>query len=125
MELLMEIRVACHEAYGVKGSAREIVMVPFDGETDGPFFSGRVIGTGVDTQTIENGTVTLSARYMLEGRDAAGNPCRIYIENRGNGETGLHPSVVTDSPLLKEWEEAKLFSTVEGAPGGVTVRIFR
>ena len=67
----------------------------------------------------------LSARYMLEGKDAQGNACRIFIENQGNGETGLHPKIVTDSPLLKEWEECRLSSTVEGAPGGVTVRIFR
>ena len=125
MEQLLEIRVACHEAVRVKGSAREIVMIPFTGEAEGPLFSGRVIGTGVDTQVIACGKVTLSARYMLEGRDADGNPCRIFIENQGSMEDGLRPSVVTDSPLLRDWEAACLRSTVEGAPGGVTVRIYR
>ena len=124
-EQLLEIHVICHEAIAVKGGKKDIVMVPFSGEAAGSGFSGKVVGTGVDTQTIVNGKVTLSARYMLEGRDAEGNPCRIYIENQGNGETGLHPVIVTDSPLLREWEESGLFSTVEGAPGGVTVRIFR
>ena len=82
-------------------------------------------GTGVDTQTIENGGITLSARYMMEGKDAEGNPCRIFVENQGNGESGFHPMIVTDSALLREWETAELSATVEGAPGGVTVRIYR
>ena len=124
-EQLLEIHVTCYEAVSVKGGKKDIVMVPFGGEAEGPLFHGKVIGTGVDTQTIVNGKVTLSARYMLEGTDAEGNPCRIYIENQGNGETGLHPEIVTDSPLLREWEGSELFSTVEGAPGGVTVKIFR
>ena len=124
-EQLLEIRVRCHEAVSVKGETREIVMIPFDGEADGPLFSGSVTGPGVDTQTIENGKVTLSARYMLDGKDAEGNRCRIFIENRGNWETGFHPVMVTDSPLLKGWEQSDLSATVEGAPGGVTVKIFR
>ena len=35
------------------------------------------------------------------------------------------PPLDPDSPLLREWEGPELFSTVEGAPGGVTVKIFR
>lgn len=125
MEKLLEIHVICHEAYSVKGGDREIVMIPFDGEAEGPAFTGKVIGTGVDTQTIVNGKAALSARYMLEGRDAAGNACRIFIENQGSWESGFRPLLVTDSPVLREWEKASLTATVEGAPGGVTVRIFR
>ena len=124
-EQLLEIHVICYEAVSVKGGKKDIVMVPFGGEAGGSLFHGRVIGTGVDTQTVVNGKATLSARYMLEGTDAEGNPCRIYIENQGNMETGLRPMIVTDSPLLREWEESELFSTVESAPGGVTLKIFR
>ena len=124
-EQLLEIHVRCFEAISVKGRNRSIVMIPFDGNAEGLLFSGRVNGQGVDTQTIEERSVTLSARYMLEGKDAEGNSCRIFIENQGNMETGLHPRIVTDSPLLRGWEGAELSSTVEGAPGGVTVRIFR
>ncbi len=124
-ELLLEIHVTCREAVSVEGGSRKIVMVPFDGQAEGPLFTGRIIGTGVDTQTIENGRITLSARYMMEGKDAEGNPCRIFVENQGNGESGFHPKIVTDSALLREWETAELSATVEGAPGGVTVRIYR
>ena len=124
-ELLLEIHVTCREAVSVEGGSRKIVMVPFDGQAEGPLFTGRIVGTGVDTQTIENGGITLSARYMMEGKDAEGNPCRIFVENQGNGESGFHPMIVTDSALLREWETAELSATVEGAPGGVTVRIYR
>ena len=125
MEQLLEIQVICYEAISVKGGKKDIVMIPFGGEAHGSLFSGKIIGTGVDTQTIVNGKATLSARYMLWGSDAEGNPCRIYIENQGNWEAGFHPAIVTDSPLLREWEESELSATVEGAPGGVTVKIFR
>lgn len=84
------------------------------------------MGTGVDTQRIgQDGKTRLSARYMLEGQDAAGNACRIFIENQGSWEDGFTPRIVTDSPLLKDWETADLGATVEGIPGGVLVRIFR
>ena len=124
-ELLLEIHVTCREAVSVEGGSRKIVMGPFDGQAEGPLFTGRIVGTGVDTQTIENGGITLSARYMMEGKDAEGNPCRIFVENQGNGESGFHPMIVTDSALLREWETAELSATVEGAPGGVTVLIYR
>ena len=67
----------------------------------------------------------LSARYMLEGTDAAGNACRIFIENQGSWQEGFTPRIVTDSSLLKELETAELTATVDGIPGGVLVRIFR
>ena len=124
-EQLLEIRVKCHEALPVRGKTREIVMIPFEGEAEGPLFSGRISGPGVDTQTIINGKAKLSARYMLEGKDAEGNPCRIFIETQGDWETGFRPTVVTDSALLGDWEQSNLSATVEGAPGGVIVRIFR
>lgn len=125
-ELLMEIHVDCGEAVSVRGQETAVVMIPFTGTTEGPYFSGRTVGAGVDTQRIgQDGTARLSARYMLEGQDAAGNACRIFIENQGSGKEGFTPRIVTDSPLLKDWETADLSATVEGAPGGVLVRIFR
>ena len=126
MEKLLEIHVICHEAIHVKGQLKEKVIIPFDGEAEGPAFTGKIVGPGVDTQTIgPDGKAFLSARYTLEGRDASGNPCRIFIENQGNWETGFRPEIVTDSVMLKDWENWRLSATVEGAPGGVTVRILR
>ena len=125
-QLLLEIRVKIEGAVSVTGATRDIAMIPFTAEASGPDFTGRVIGPGVDTQKIgKDGKTVLSARYMLEGTDSAGNACRVFIENQGSWETGLTPTVVTDSPLLREWETAELYSTAEGAPGGVLIRIFR
>ena len=125
-EKLLEIRVRTQEALRVRGSRREIVMIPFTGEAEGPCFTGHVAGTGVDTQTIENGgPAALSARYMLEGRDSAGNPCRIFVENTGTWGGSFRPRIVTDSPLLRDWEDTELSATVEGIPGGVLVTILR
>ena len=125
-ELILEIAVACQEAHTVKGHSRQVTMIPFTGQAEGPLFHGRILGGGVDTQIFDaNGCGGLSARYMLEGVDAAGTPCRIFIQNQGNSREGFVPWVVTDSPLLASWETEPLSATVDGAPGGVTVRIYR
>jgi len=123
-ELLMEIRVTCYEPVSVEGKNKKIVMIPFGGEASGEYFNGKVVGTGVDTQKIDpDGKVFLSARYMLEGTDAAGNACRIFVENQGGWDTGFTPAIVTDSPLLACWETADLYATAEGIPEGVMIRI--
>ena len=124
-ELLMEIRVTCQEPVTVEGASRKIVMIPFTGEASGPYFNGSVIGTGVDTQKIEkDDSIMLSARYMLEGTDCAGNACRVFVENQGNWTSGFTPAIVTDSPLLARWETARLYATADGIPEGVLIRIF-
>ncbi len=125
-ELILTIHVLCTGAETVKGQRETITMVPFTGRSEGPFFFGETIGPGVDTQRIgTDGTVRLSARYMLEGRDSGGNPCRLFIENQNGADGVLRPRIVTDSPLLAAWEDASLRSEVDGVPGGVTVRIWR
>ena len=125
-ELLMEIKVTCYEPIAVEGKQKKIVMIPFGGEATGEYFHGKVTGTGVDTQKIgPDGKAVLSARYMLEGTDAAGNACRIFVENQGSWDTGFTPAIVTDSPLLSGWEDADLYATAEGIPEGVMIRILK
>lgn len=124
-EPILAIRVKCGEAYGVTGHKRDILMIPFEGTADGGSFSGHTIGVCVDTQQIsKGGDAFLSARYMLEGEDYAGNPCRIFIENQGNDGAGYKPLLVTDSPVLSAWEDAPLRSTIEPADGGVMIKIY-
>ena len=125
-EVLMEIHVTILDAVDVEGARQKVVMIPFTAEAEGPYFTGKTTGPCVDTQRIDReGKTHLSARYMLEGRDAAGNMCRVFVENQGTWETGFVPTIVTDSPLLADWETAALKATVEGVPGGVLVRISR
>lgn len=124
-KLVTEIDVICKEAAFVKGQLRDICMVPFEGNAHGGMFSGKVIGTGVDTQSFsKNGCCELSARYMLEGQDSSGNPCRVFVQNESLPDGSLCPEIVTDSPLLAELESAQLFSVVIPAENSVTVRIY-
>ena len=123
-ELILKIDVTCLPVFAVKGQNRDVVMVPFTAAASGPYFTGATIGPCVDTQKYEkDGKGFLSARYMLEGVDASGQKCRIFIENQGFGE--WHPALVTDSALLGPWETAELRATVDPALEGVTVRVYR
>ena len=125
-DLLLEIQVRTLPSQRVNGKTRDILMIPFTGTASGPWFTGQVIGQGMDTQKISKaGKAALSARYMLEGTDKNGQNCRIFIENQGSFDSGFTPMITTDSALLSCWETACLYATVEGAPGGVTVRIFQ
>ena len=92
--LLMEVRVKCEEPLKVTGAKTDIVMIPFTGEATGPYFTGHIIGTGVDTQKIEKGGIPfLSARYMLEGKDYGNTPCKMFIENQGAWGGKFVPSI--------------------------------
>lgn len=69
----------------LEGNAGDVVMIPFGGTAKGEIFSGAVLPGGTDTQTVDlSGVRHMSARYMLEGTDSAGEKCKIYIENNGH-----------------------------------------
>ena len=124
-EPALEIDVKCEEPLRVSGTATDIVMIPFSGSAAGSGFSGKITGPGVDTQRIgKDGTAFLSARYMLEGTDAAGAACRIFIENQGCRDTGFVPKMVTDSRALSWLESESLCAKIEGTREGVLVRIY-
>lgn len=125
-ELLLTVRVSCEEALTVEGGERTVVVIPFTAEASGPLFTGHTAGPCADTQTVEKGAEPFfSARYILEGKDAEGTACRVFIENQGRPNAGLVPRIVTDSPLLRSWETADLFSTLEIPGDCVIIRIFR
>ncbi len=132
--LIFEVTVEIDPAQisELKGPAGDVVMIPFGGTVSGEIFNGRVLPGGVDTQTVDrNGVRHLSARYMLEGVDNKGEPCRVYIENNGwfSGEMALPfktiPTFFTDSKALAPYLHSNKFRT-EGHPrhGGVTIKVF-
>ncbi len=124
-ELILTINVRCLEPMSVAGHTQNIVMVPFTGDASGDYFSGTVTGTGTDTQkTAKNGECTLSARYMLSGKDMSGADCKIFIENETRADGKLRPMIVTDSEALAFLETSEFYSEIEPSDGGVTVRIF-
>lgn len=113
--------IGCQEVVSEKETVR---MLSFDGTCDGPYFKGTILSGGVDTQRVDSaGKGTLSARYMIEGTDCEGNACRLFIEN--NAPTGgtTTPVIVTDSPVLKWMETAKLQGRIECPGGQLTIVI--
>ena len=123
--LILTILVKCLEPYSVQGKTTTVVMVPFTGTAEGRFFNGTILGQGCDTQHYVNGKGGLSARYMIEGVDIAGQKCRIFIDNSEQDENGFHPKIVTDSKALADWENLPLRADVLPAEGGVTVKIYK
>jgi hypothetical protein len=116
----------------LNGPAGQVVMIPFGGTVEGELFRGKVLPGGVDTQTVDNNGVRhMSARYMLEGFDNTGEPCRIYIDNNGwfTGEMAMPfktiPTFFTDSKALAPYLHTNKFRT-EGhpRPNGVTIKVF-
>lgn len=92
----------------LKAENGEVVMIPFKGTVQGEIFSGIVEPCGVDTQVVNAACVRhMSARYMLTGKDSAGQDARIYVENNGYfapGQGGMPfttvPTFYTDSAAL-------------------------
>ncbi len=129
MQKILTIHVLLEEILNLKGQKSSVCMIPFSGTAEGPYFQGRVLPHGVDTQRIfPDEKPRLSARYILEGTDFQGNPCRIFIENNGqegaDGVLRTRPVLVTDSPSLAWMETAELTGTVEGVKDGVIIHIF-
>ena len=125
-ELLMEIEVELHGTAGFEGPHSKVTLLPFSARTAGKYFTGSTVMDGVDTQrTDAEGNFSLSARYMLKGKDYTGQECSIFIENNGSSLDNCIPAILTDSEALAFLENTPLASTVEGREGGVTVRIYR
>ena len=117
MEIL-RIRVRLTGKETVEGHAQRVVMLPFEGECEGNYFTGRILPGGVDTQRIEaDSRCALSARYALEGTDFEGKPCRLFIENIGvnspQEKMVTHPTIRTDSKALRFLETANLTGSIE------------
>ena len=110
------------ETRSPSGTAR---LVLFDGTAEGPFFRGRILPGGVDTQLEQpDGSGTLSARYMLEGVDLDGRPARVFIENRAvMGRSETVPTLRTDSPALAFLERLPLKGELRSEDGKLTIRI--
>ncbi len=126
MEKIFDIIVNMGETLSVYGKYSDIHMISFTGTAVGKYFNGTVIGSGVDTQKVSkaDGTAFLSARYMLEGIDADGEKCRIFVENNGSPESGYRPLIVTDSKALARLETAEMSAGIKNHENGVIVSVY-
>jgi len=126
MKEVLRIKVYLTGHQQVQGAFEQAVMLPFTGECDSPIFRGKILPGGVDTQRIEaDGRCYLSARYMLEGVDAQGKACTLFIENNGVANPGqemvTHPSIRTDSEALRWLETAQLTGRIEHAEDHIEI----
>lgn len=123
MEVL-RVYVGLTGFYEMESGDKKIRMILFEGTCDGPFFQGTILPGGVDTQKgYEDGTGTLSARYMIDGTDCEGNPCRMFIENNASCNDYTIPSIFTDSPALQWLETANLRGRMEFPEGKLNIVI--
>lgn len=123
-ELILTINVTTYAGHMLEGENSRVVMIPFIGVAEGDYFTGKTIADGVDTQVTAGGSFTLSARYMLEGKDRSGEKCRLFIENNGTSLDNCVPKIYTDSKELSFLESARLTAAAECVENGVVVRIY-
>jgi len=111
-----------------------VTMISFKGQVTGKYFEGEILDGGVDTQVIGRlgSRHTLSARYMLEGKDHAGVRCKVYIENNGNMNYNSknvlfrsYPKVITDSKALAFLNDDILVAEGRSTESGLDIIIYR
>ncbi|MCF0202120.1 MAG: DUF3237 family protein [Bacteroidaceae bacterium] len=126
MTEILTILITILGAIGVNNGDKNVNMIAFSGRAESSWFSGDVMSGGIDTQTFTKDGGHLSARYILQGKDNAGDSCKIYIENNGKfGEEYTTPTVVTDSKSLAFLNKAKLRGKLDFSGGKLTIRIYK
>lgn len=134
-EEILTINVKIQSAIDLKNdNGDSVVMISFTGDANSRYFEGQVLPGGIDTQIIgkSGDRHTLSARYMLEGKDYTGEPCKMFIENNGNMNKNLqgalfrtYPKIITDSKALEFMNRDILVGEGFSAEDGVKIVIYR
>ncbi len=121
------VDVELDEIYEVNGKKGQASMLLFHGTAKGDNFIGRILPGAVDTQKeLAEQPRLLSARYIIQGEDSAGNMCHIFIENNSvPGSEYTKPIIYTDSEELQWLETADLYGTLCGKPNGVIISFFK
>ena len=129
--LQIHVRMDMKDCSFLKGPAGEVVMIPFSGTAEGEIFNGVVRPGGVDCQRVNLvGVRHMSARYLLEGEDSAGEKCHIFSENNGWFETQSTPfktvpTFITDSKTLAPYLHTNKFrGEGHGEQGGIVIKFF-
>ena len=126
-EPILTIDVVLDDSFSVTGGKQTVNMITFHGSAQSGLFDGVILPGGVDTQHHPiGGTGTLSARYMLDGKDLCGAPCRIYVDNTAqtcNGPPTTHPVLTTNSRALAFLESAELEGRLVGTEKGVCITV--
>lgn len=126
-ELIFAIEVIIDDYLEVKGHSKQIGMALFHGNVKSDLFTGIILPGAVDVQETKSGEAkTLSARYMLEGTDNTGAPCKIFIENYAtDGEDITTPHITTNSESLSYLENEKLSGRIIAKDGKLIIEIYK
>lgn len=128
MEEILRLHINVTEVVEVKGFAGTGRLVLFDGWVEGKYFNGKIANGGVDTQKeIKDPPAgTLSARYIVTGKDSAGKDCGLFIENNGSfGEEYTTPKIFTNSEELRWMENAQLKGQITNINNELIILIFK
>lgn len=121
--LTIQVIVTGYKVLKEEENYRE-AAVYFTGYCHQDNFKGCIIPEGVDVQKqYGDAPAILRAEYTLVGTDQSGQKCSVHIINQKKGEY-YKPELTTDSKELAFLMEKDLTATLEGFPGGLTVRIF-
>lgn len=99
------------------GTNGMVVMIPFGGCVESELFTGKILPGAIDVQvTNAAGIRHMCARYMFQGTDSTGAPCKLFVDNNGFFEPGSNsmpfrtcPTLMTDSPALAAYVEGAHF----------------
>lgn len=118
----------------MEAGPRSAVIIPFTGTVESPLFTGRVLPGAADVQQVNAAGVRhMCARYMFEGTDSSGSPCKLFVENNGYFQRDgapkpyfdATPTFLTDSPLLAPYlHTARFRAEGHGTDVGVDILIF-
>lgn len=133
--MTFKIHVDQSQTSEVTGPFGGAFFIPFTGEVKSDLFSGKTLPGAADIQT-ENlaGSRHMCAKYLFEGQDADGNPCKLFVENNGYMNEAnrqdpffrAQPTFITDSLRLGEYLCQNRFrSEVQGTgPESLDIRIY-
>lgn len=112
------IEVYSDQVSELKATNGFVAMIPFGGHVESELFTGTILPGGIDVQ-VQNaaGIRHMCARYMFEGRDHTGTPCRLFVDNNGYFEPQPRnlmpfrtcPTLMTDSAALAPYLEGAHF----------------
>lgn len=135
LEHIITIHVQTEEAISLESPFGDsVIMIPFSGTASGPLFEGVIQRGGVDTQVISQDRKrhTLSARYIIKGKDYTGEDCMVYIENNGcfyEGNTTFlfrtYPRILTSSQALAALEQELLVAEGVAGEDGLKIHIYK
>ena len=118
---------ASDEVNDGKGDAAS--MIHFSASSDCAAFKGETQVGYADTDTrmkFPDQVQSLSARYILVGKDSKGNDCKIFVENNGIDDNGMvtEPVIITDNPEWEWIESAPLHGTVSWGSMGLKIHMW-